>query len=83
MQLSVVLNLQSSVRGVVRAALLGVTKYSLNNSIPLVGRNSLAAQLRWNTTAEATVEPWKQGQTVRLQIEATYTKLFTFELVWV
>jgi hypothetical protein len=88
-RLVVRLNVLSSVRGVVRLELLNATTgsplpgYEMNNSVPLVAHNCLSAPLGW-----APVQPVQQplaadeGQMVMLRFEASYSKLFAFELAW-
>ena len=86
LELVLVLNILSSVRGVVRAALLHADSsepllgYACNDSVPLVGHNALQIPLRWNSHSDAQVPP--AGTWLKLRIEATYTKIFTFQLAW-
>lgn len=93
LELVLVLNLLSSVRGVVRAELidtatsLPLAGHSLNESVALVGHNDLQAPLRWSTAADhhshhAAAALVSEGASVVVHIESTFTKLFTFELVW-
>ena len=88
MELVVLFNLLSSVRGVIRAELIDgdtarpLTGYSLNDSIPLIGHNALRAPLQWRRNGLGSAEQLGEGRVVRLRIEATFTKLFTFELFW-
>lgn len=88
MKLVVLFNLLSSVRGVVRAELLdGVTArplagYSFNDSVALIGHNALRVPLQWRSGSSRPAEQLGEGRLVRLRIEATFTKLFTFELAW-
>lgn len=86
LELVLLLNVATSVRGVVRAALLHADSskplpgYSCNDSVPLVGHNGLQSPLRWNSGSKAQLPVGKTSLKVR--IEATYTKLFTIQLTW-
>lgn len=91
--LAVKLNLQSSVRGVVRLGLLDPATgqpfagYDANSSTPLVAQNSLSASIQWLPARQQQgggVERAQLGprQSVKLSFEFTYTKLFSFELEW-
>jgi hypothetical protein len=86
-QLVVRLNVLSSVRGVVRLALLdpvtnvSIAGYDINSSIPLVAQNCLSAPLKW--TPMDLQQPHSLGPMVKLRFEATYSKLFSFELDWI
>ena len=86
LELVLVLNVLSSVRGVVRAALLHAESgqpmlgYSCNDSVPLVGHNALQIPLRWNSRSRPDIPV--DGTLLKVRIEATYTKIFTFQLGW-
>jgi hypothetical protein len=88
--LSVRANALTSVRGGVRLEVLDATTglplagYELNRSIPLMG-NHVQTPMRWTTKTQ----PGDDGedavgnvQAVMLRFEATYAKLFSFELGW-
>jgi hypothetical protein len=86
-QLVVRLNVLSSVRGWVRCELRDATTdtpipgYDLNSSVAIIAQNSLSAQLTWQSTEDRgpQVSP---GQRVTIHFQATFSKLFSFELVW-
>lgn len=86
----VLLNVLSSVRGIVRAELIdpstGVAYpgYDLNSSVPAVGQNSLATPLRWASTAVGGERrrALTGGEQVQLRFEVSFSKLFSFELSW-
>ncbi len=86
LELVLLLNVLTGVRGVVRAALLHADSskpllgYSCNDSVPLVGHNALQSPLRWNSSSNAEVPAGRTSLKVR--VEATYTKLFTIQLAW-
>jgi len=87
LELVLLLNILSSVRGVVRAELLDATTgqplagYSLNESVPLVGHNALQVPLQWSALPPSTTEV-EPGSQTKLRVESTYTKIFSFELAW-
>ena len=84
-ELVVRLNVQSSVRGWVRCELRDASSgttipgYDLNSSVTILAQNALSAPLRWQSVRSGLVAP---GELVTLHFEATFSKLFSFELVW-
>jgi hypothetical protein len=88
-ELVLLLNIMSSVRGAVRAELLDATTaqplagYSLNESVPLVGHNALQAPLQWSTLrSDPSSSELEDGSQLKLRLESTYTKIFSFQLAW-
>jgi hypothetical protein len=94
LELVLLLNILSSVRGVVRAELLDAATgqplvgHSLNESVALAGHNALQVPLRWSTPhsrVDSSLIPpngAEGGSMVKIRLESTYTKIFSFELAW-
>ena len=80
------LNVLSSVRGWVRCELrdaasgIPIPGYDLNSSVVIVAQNALSAPLRWQSDQGR--GPLSPVQLVTVHFQATFSKLFSFELVW-